>query len=93
MSELSPKIASTLAHQVYDLVKGKDLLVKQFLSRPEFSGNAGARQMLTADVGFRIVDVKDVFGFCAEGGQNYQQDAFIMFRGSTSSAADWMTAY
>jgi len=75
MSELSPQIASTLADQVYDLVSGDNIKLKIFLNRPEFSGNAEARQTLTADVGFRIVDVKDAFGFCVEGGQNYTQDA------------------
>ncbi|VAW57709.1 hypothetical protein MNBD_GAMMA07-677 [hydrothermal vent metagenome] len=93
MSELSPQVASALADGVYDLVSGNEHLLNFFLNRPEFSGNPNTSQTLTADVGFRIVDVKDVFGFCAEGGQNYQQDAFIIFRGSTSLAADWMTNF
>lgn len=92
MPELSPRIASELAEQIYSINKdARDQ--KLFLARPEFQGAKGPtqKQGLTAEVGFRLLNTKDAFGMCVQGGKGYENDIFIIFRGSTSLAADWMT--
>ncbi|VAW56345.1 hypothetical protein MNBD_GAMMA07-1095 [hydrothermal vent metagenome] len=62
MSELDPRTASIFAREVYTLVENDRITTEAFLNLPEFSTNTGARQALTADVGFRIVNVPDIFG-------------------------------
>lgn len=92
MPELSPKIAAELAEQIYSVNKdSRDQ--KLFLARPEFQSEKGPtqKQELTAEVGFRLLNTKDAFGMCVQGGKGYENDIFIIFRGSTSLAADWMT--
>jgi hypothetical protein len=89
MSELVPKIAAQLATEVYQVQRELD--AKIFLARPEFSQKAGNATKLKATVGFRLINTQDGFGICASGGVNYENDLFIIFRGSTTAnhGADW----
>ena len=91
MGNLIPRIAAELASDVY-LVQ-LDNTIKAFLSRPEFSAKSGDKQHLKAEVGFRITNVKDGFGICAVGGNGYENDIFLIFRGSTAAnqGADWVS--
>ena len=90
MTELSPKVASEMAEEVYAVNKGS-IDMEIFLSRPEFSGNNGAVSALTANVGSRFIHTYDAFGVCAQGGKDNKNDIFIIFRGSTKLGADWLT--
>jgi hypothetical protein len=86
--ELSPKIASELAEEIYDILD--ETLAKKFLMRPEFS-NKTSKQTLVADLGFNFIKTQSAFGLCTMGGKSYERDLFIIFRGSTKMRADWMT--
>ena len=90
MSQLTPKVASELAKEVYNVV-GDELSLKLFLTRSEFSKAADASQQLKATVGSRLIKVEDAFGLCAMGGKGFEKDIFIIFRGSTKLAADWLS--
>ncbi len=89
MTELSPRIAAELANDVYLVQNDRD--AKVFLSRPELSQKSQASTTLKATVGFRLINTQDGFGICALGGKNYENDLFIIFRGSTMAnlGADW----
>jgi triacylglycerol lipase len=91
MIELSPTIAAQLAAAVYAVQNENDS--RKFLSRSEFSRNKEEKQHLKADVGSRIKSTKDGFGICALGGKNYENDIFLIFRGSTDANknADWVS--
>lgn len=90
MPELTPRVAAELANEVYALATGSLMDQKLFLSRPEFSIK---HQPLIAEVGFRLLNTRDAFGVCVEGGKGYEGDIFLIFRGSTKLAADWMTNF
>ena len=90
MPELTPRVAAELANEVYALATGSLMEQKLFLSRPEFSTK---QQPLLAKVGFRLLNTRDAFGACVEGGKGYEGDIFLIFRGSTKLAADWMTNF
>ncbi|MCK4709395.1 MAG: lipase family protein, partial [Gammaproteobacteria bacterium] len=90
MPELSPKTAAELAEEIY-AVNRSQLEMEIFLSRPEFSGKSGAKHELKAELGFRLINTRDAFGICAKGGKGFENDIFIIFRGSTKLKADWMT--
>ena len=89
MSELSPRIAAELAGAVY-AVQSK-IALQIFLSRPEFSGLASQKQHLKAEVGSRLFNTRDGFGICAMGGKGYENELFLIFRGTTTANnnADW----
>lgn len=90
MSQLSPKLSSELAEDVYSIVNGGYTL-EIFLARTEFSPEKGTKHQLKATVGTRFIKVEDAFGLCAMGGKGYEKDIFIIFRGSTKLAADWLS--
>lgn len=91
MTELSPKTASELAKAVYDVQS--ELFLKIFLSRPEFSSKSDKKQLLKAEVGSRLINTRDGFGVCAMGGKSYENELFLVFRGTTAANnnADWVS--
>jgi hypothetical protein len=96
MPELSPKEAAELAGDVY-LVQ-TDNQVGLFLLHPIFSikGNAGsvAHKHLKSEVGGRVIlNTKDGFGVCAQGGDAHKNELFLVFRGTTmaNKKADVLT--
>lgn len=94
MSELTPKVSSELAKEVYAVQN--ESLVKFFLARKEFSNSGGDSKHLMAEVGFRskfLINTQDGFGICVMGGEKYKNELFIIFRGSTlaNKYADWIS--
>ena len=92
MTELGPTPAAEIAEEVYAVNKSP-ISLEIFLSRPEFSKKSNDKQQLTAELGFRLINTRDTFGLCAKGGKGYENDIFIIFRGSTKLKADWMTNF
>lgn len=93
MSELVAKVAAELAKEVYFVQD--EFTVEAILSRPEFSKKSSDKQHLKATVGSRLVNTQDGFGICALGGKNYENDIFLVFRGSTDAnhKADWVSNF
>lgn len=94
MNRLSPLTAAELAQGVYDVQD--DMQLKLFMMRPEFSADSSQKQHLEANVGGRLIrSAIDGFGVCAAGGTGYENDLFLMFRGSTSAnnGADWVSNF
>lgn len=93
MANLNPNSAASLADDIYDLRDAEFL--KVFLLRPEFSGRSSAHTTkLNATVGGRVIrGATDAFGVCAPGGGRYQNDIFLIFRGTTAANnnADWIS--
>lgn len=92
MSQLSPRVAAELASEVYDVQS--ELFLKGFLSRPEFSKDKSLKKTLVAEIGGQLLrTTKDGFGVCALGGKKYENELFIIFRGSTfaNNNADWIS--
>lgn len=91
MPKLTPEVASSLADDVYDVQS--DIFAKAFLSRPEFSSKASDKKSLTAVVGSRLINTQDAFGLVSLGANQYSNDLFIIFRGSTTANhnADWVS--
>ncbi len=83
MGELEPEKAAALANGIYAAQSERGALV--FLEQPVFSQNSGNTKHLKARVGFRIINVNNGFGICARGGVGYENDLFIIFRGTTTS--------
>ena len=81
MAHIEPIMAATLADGIY--AAQTDLLASIFLKRSIFSQKTGDSQQLKAKVGFRIINATDSFDICARGGAGYENDLFIMFRGTT----------
>jgi len=90
MSQLSPQLSSELAEGIYSVVDGGYTL-EIFLARNEFSQEKNSKHQLKATAGTRLVNVEDAFGLCAMGGKEFEKDIFIIFRGSTKLAADWLS--
>ena len=90
MSELSPRLAADLSEKVYDVQS--ETFLSLFLARPEFSQKSSDRHHLKAEVGSRLINTLDGFGICAVGGKGYENDLFLIFRGSTKANyfADWV---
>lgn len=92
MAELSPRVAAELAKDVY-LVQNEKLL-GALLTRPEFSKDKSVKTHLVAEVGGHLLRTsKDGFGVCALGGKGYENELFLIFRGSTfaNRNADWIS--
>jgi triacylglycerol lipase len=79
--EIEPRDAADLAIGVYAAQSEKT--VAAFLKNPIFSQKLGDAQRLKAKVGFRIINANDGFGICARGGVGYENDLFVIFRGTT----------
>ena len=91
MIELTPEIAAKMAQDVYGVQTKAGLTV--FLMKPEFSGDAANKQGLTARMGGALFCRKeDSFGICAMGGKGFENDMFLIFRGTNSEkSADIIT--
>lgn len=91
MLRLTPKTAAELAKEVYAVQDNDEANI--FMMRPEFSGAVNSKKHLSAKVGLRTLNVSDGFGICAVGGKGYENDVFLIFRGSTSAndSADWFS--
>ena len=91
MDTISPNVAASLADEVYGVIDNFSL--STFLGREEFNSERENTAHLHADVGSRLIQVSDGFGICARGAGDYKNDAFIIFRGTTSRnyGADWLT--
>ena len=89
--ELKPRIAAELAKDVY-LIQN-DRFIKVLLTRPEFSKKKSDSLQLKAEVGSRLINVRDAFGACAMGGDKYKNELFLIFRGTTTANhnADWIS--
>ncbi len=96
MAELSPRVAAELASDIYRVQTDNQVVF--FMSHPVFKTKKGspkpAFQHMKAEVGGRVVlNFKDGFGVCAEGGDNNKNELFLIFRGTTTSnrKADFLT--
>lgn len=85
MGIISPKVAAELANDIYLVQSTLASVIEDFLDRPEFSKNSGAAKHLKAEVGTRLINTQDGFGMCVRGGVGYENDIFLMFRGTTGS--------
>lgn len=93
MAVLSPRIAADMAAQVYAVQDENGIGYKIFLKRPEFSKKVDTTKTIKAKVGSRLINTEDGFGICALGGEGYEKDIFLIFRGSTTAnyMADWVS--
>lgn len=89
MANLSPIDASNLAADVY-LTQSSLTAGVFFENNMSLLSSSGSTKM-DAEVGFRLLNTKDTFGVCAAGVGDYQNDVFLVFRGSTTAnfGADW----
>src|SRR5687768_12683674 len=83
--EISPKTAAALAKDIYLLQSALPSVVQDFLDRPEFLAKTGSSTQLKAEVGARLLSTKSGFGICVRGGKGYENDLFLIFRGTTIS--------
>lgn len=89
MTLVSPSLAANMASDIYTVQQDSAQL---FLMRPEFLKKVEGKRPLQATVGSRLINTRDAFGVCALGAGSYQNDIFLIFRGSTSANyyADWI---
>jgi len=93
-NELSPTLASQLALGVYQVNSGDDRKLKAFLSNQAFAQSNKSQSLLKAAVGGRVLRAAtDGFGVCTRGAGQYQNDLFLIFRGTTeaNNKADFVT--
>ncbi|MGH1485610.1 MAG: lipase family protein [Cellvibrionaceae bacterium] len=83
MGNVSSGLAAKLAKEVY--VVRNEFRLKTFLSMPEFSSKGSDKNVLTAKVGSRLINARDNFGLCARGSGEYENDLFLIFRGTTGA--------
>ncbi|MGQ9425239.1 lipase family protein [Gilvimarinus sp. F26214L] len=96
MSDLNPGHAAELAGDVYRVQTENQ--VGLFMMHPVFnrksSSKPGKTVHLKAEVGGRVLlNHKDGFGICAEGGDGHKGEVFLIFRGTTmaNKKADVLT--
>ena len=93
-NELNPTLAAQLALGVYQVNSGNDRLLKAFLANRAFAQEDKSQSLLKAEVGGRILRAAtDGFGLCTKGAGLYQNDLFLIFRGTTEAnkKADFIT--
>ncbi|PKG81058.1 hypothetical protein CXF85_20060 [Colwellia sp. 75C3] len=93
-NELSPELAASVADKVYAVNSGDSITYKAFLANKIFSSGNGAKMTLNATVGGKVLlSAQDGFGVCAMGGKGYENDLFLIFRGTTTAnnKADFVT--
>jgi len=93
-AELTPSLAASLAVDVYDVNSGNDMALKIFMKRSIFAQAQDKKTTLNATVGGRIFRAtNDAFGLCVLGAELYQNDLFLIFRGTTTAnnKADFVT--
>ncbi|MDH5354702.1 MAG: lipase family protein, partial [Gammaproteobacteria bacterium] len=82
-NELSPIKASELALGIYQVNSGDERRLKAFLSNRLFAQDN--QTQLKGAVGGRLLRATtDGFGLCANGAGIYQNDIFLIFRGTTT---------
>ena len=94
MSVVQPYMAASLARDVYEIQDGNERAIKRLFGlHPELAPNPAASKILKADVGFRMINTRDNFCLCARGANEFKNDIFLIFRGTTKSnyGADWFT--
>jgi hypothetical protein len=87
---LTPSFASSLAARIYIIRDARQLNALRGL--PEFSDTKNNGRILSAEVGFRLVNKRDQFGVCIRGSGIYSDDLFLIFRG-TEGGFDWVTDF
>lgn len=89
-SNVSPSVIAELAGGIYAVQN--EFLLKGFMAKKVFSSDSKNKISVKAEVGSRLINTKDGFGICARGGKGYEQDIFLIFRGSTKEnyGADWV---
>lgn len=80
--------AAELAEGVYGVRSFIEL--KIFLARKIFTADQKSKTMLKAEIGARLITITDGFAVCARGGKGYENDLFLIFRG-TARSADWIS--
>ncbi|WP_051264008.1 lipase family protein [Teredinibacter turnerae] len=93
--DVQPGRCVKLAQEVYAVNGGDDMALQLFLQNKEFA-DSGSRQMkvLKAKVGGRIFRAaEDAFGLAAIGQGSFQNQLFLIFRGTTkaNNKADFIT--
>lgn len=91
---LNPSEAARLATLVYTVNSGDNIRLKAFLGDKLFQQTGNSQTQLKAAVGGRILRATtDGFGLCAKGAGQYQNDLFLIFRGTTTAnkKADFIT--
>jgi len=91
MIELTPATAAKMAQDVYGVQTQAGMTL--FLMKPEFTNNTGDKAGLKANLGGALFCRKeDSFGICAMGGKGYENDMFLIFRGTNAQkSADIIT--
>ena len=91
--ELPPSISADLALQIYDVNSGNKDALKLFLKDKIFAQDSN-QSLLKGAVGGRLLGATtDGFGVCVKGAGSYQDDLFLIFRGTTTAnnKADFVT--
>ncbi|HEY7771720.1 MAG TPA: lipase family protein [Marinagarivorans sp.] len=91
MATLSPKVSSKLAADIY-LVQNK-MDEEIFFERYASFIKAASSNVMHAEVGSRLINTRDAFGVACKGAGDYENDVFLIFRGSTFAnyGADWIS--
>lgn len=92
--ELTPFESSELARDIYGVNENDELKLELLLSNPLFSETTSNSNVVSAKVGGRLFrSAKDSFGLMTMGSGAFQNDAFLIFRGTTeaNNKADWVT--
>ncbi len=93
MPVLTPKLASNMANDVYDLVKSDsfDFGFEQFKHTYGSIANLDKSNVIKSKTGaVAFIKSRTAFGLCFIGKGSYQGHAFIILRG-TKFLADWLT--
>lgn len=96
MATISPSMAAQLADDIYDIQTSSDLLflTENPLFKKLEKGATSPHKPLKAEVGGRVIlNHKDSFGVCTEGGDSNKGEVFLIFRGTTmaNKKADVLT--
>ncbi len=91
MNALSPKLSSQLAAEAYTVTD--QFKLDAFLQRPEFLNSVGEAQSVRATVGGHYIKSRVGFGVCARGARQFNNDIFLVFRGSSTGhcGLDWLS--
>lgn len=92
-NDIPPRLAATLAEEVYSLNAGDEARLEIFLNNAAFKKDVN-KATLNAAVGGRIFRAaKDAFGLAVAAGGPMDGDLFLIFRGTTTAnkKADFIT--
>jgi hypothetical protein len=91
MSNISPLNIANIAADIYLVQNSRD--IGDFFTKHKevFTGNK--ENVLQATVGSRLINTRDSFAVCCRGTNDFKDDIFLIFRGSTSAnyGADWIS--